>query len=143
MSAAREGSSRSKSRVALAVLRKLKTFFGGASGGMQGGPRRGRSPITGPTLPHSAQASQSPVGEKYRARRAVKPVTFIERGESTSSAFTQTRLFWPDGDMHRGKREVTKHYLQTAKKTKGIGLKRNTIQLESWIGHYAARREIT
>ena len=49
---------------ALAVLRKLKPFFGGASGGMQGGPRRGRSPITGPTLPHAAQASQtSPEGE--------------------------------------------------------------------------------
>ena len=31
---------------------------------MQGGPRRGRSPITGPTLPHAAQASQtSPEGE--------------------------------------------------------------------------------
>ena len=36
----------------------------GASGGMQGGPRRGRNPITGPTLPHAAQASQtSPSGE--------------------------------------------------------------------------------
>ena len=36
----------------------------GASGGMQGGPRRGRNPITGPTLPHAAQASQtSPDGE--------------------------------------------------------------------------------
>ena len=43
---------------ALATLRKLKAFLGGASGGMQGGPRRGRSPITGPTLPHAAQASQ-------------------------------------------------------------------------------------
>ena len=31
---------------------------------MQGGPRRGRSPITGPALPHAAQASQtSPEGE--------------------------------------------------------------------------------
>ena len=45
---------------ALAVLRNLKIFFGGASGGMQGGPRRGRSPITGPTLLRAAQASQSP-----------------------------------------------------------------------------------
>ena len=45
---------------ALAALRKLKTLLGGASGGMQGGPRRGRSPITGPTLPHAAQASQAP-----------------------------------------------------------------------------------
>ena len=49
---------------ALAVLRNLKTFFGGASGGMQGGPRRGRSPITGPTLLRAAQASQtSPEGD--------------------------------------------------------------------------------
>ena len=31
----------------------------GASGGMQGGPRRGRSPITGPALPHAAQAAQT------------------------------------------------------------------------------------
>ena len=31
---------------------------------MQGGPRRGRSPITGPALPCAAQASQtSPEGE--------------------------------------------------------------------------------
>ena len=49
---------------ALAILRKLKTLLGGASGGMQGGPRRGRSPITGPTLLRAAQASQtSPEGE--------------------------------------------------------------------------------
>jgi len=34
---------------------------------MQGGPRRGRSPITGPTLPCAAQASQtSPTGERSR-----------------------------------------------------------------------------
>ena len=43
-SGAREGSSRSKRRVALADLRKLKTFFGGASGGCKGAkgaqPRR-------------------------------------------------------------------------------------------------------
>ena len=45
---------------ALAASRKLKAFLGGASGGMQGGPRRGRSPITGPTLPRAAQASQAP-----------------------------------------------------------------------------------
>ena len=31
----------------------------GASGGMQGGPRRGRSPITGPALPHAAQAAKT------------------------------------------------------------------------------------
>ena len=31
----------------------------GASGGMQGGPRRGRSPITGPALPHAEQAAQT------------------------------------------------------------------------------------
>ena len=55
-----EGSSRSYSRVALAVLRKLKAFLRGCFGGMQGGPRRGRSPITGPTLPRAAQASQTP-----------------------------------------------------------------------------------
>ncbi len=37
---------------------------GGASGGMQGGPRRGRSPITGPALPPAAQAAQTTEKEK-------------------------------------------------------------------------------
>ena len=51
--------------IALATLRKLKTSLGGCfGGGMQGEPRRGRSPITGPALPRAAQASQtSPGGE--------------------------------------------------------------------------------
>ena len=55
---------------ALDVLRKLKTFLGGASGGMQGGPRRGRSPITGPALPCAAQASQLRRRAKLHAHRA-------------------------------------------------------------------------
>ena len=55
---------------ALAVLRNLKIFFGGASGGMQGGPRRGRSPITGPTLLRAAQASQSSARRIFPTRRA-------------------------------------------------------------------------
>ena len=59
-SVAREGSSRSNCRVALATLELLKIPLGGASGGMQGGPRRGRSPITGPALLRAAQASQTP-----------------------------------------------------------------------------------
>ena len=45
----------------------------GASGGMQGGPRRGRSPITGPALPHAAQADKTTEVKKLRARRAQKP----------------------------------------------------------------------
>ena len=45
----------------------------GASGGMQGGPRRGRSPITGPALPHAAQAAKTTEMKKLRARRAQKP----------------------------------------------------------------------
>ena len=45
-------------------LKEVENLLGGASGGMQGGPRRGRSPITGPTLPRAAQASQSPVRRK-------------------------------------------------------------------------------
>ena len=56
---------------ALAVLRKLKTLLGGAPGGMQGGPRRGRSPITGPALPCAAWASQLRRRAKPHARRAV------------------------------------------------------------------------
>ena len=65
---------------ALDVLRKLKTFLGGASGGMQGGPRRGRSPITGPALPRAAQASQTlPGGETQcpkgrKNQRIIPPV---------------------------------------------------------------------
>ena len=42
----------------------------GASGGMQGGPRRGRSPITGPALPPAAQAAQTKIKKSPRARRA-------------------------------------------------------------------------
>ena len=49
---------------ALATLRKLKAPLGGWFGGDARGPRRGRSPITGPALLHAAQASQtSPDGE--------------------------------------------------------------------------------
>ena len=44
----------------------------GASGGMRGGPRRGRSPITGPALP-SPEAAQTTENESLRARRAQKP----------------------------------------------------------------------
>ena len=44
----------------------------GASGGMQGGPRRGRSPITGPALP-PPEAAQTTENESLRARRAQKP----------------------------------------------------------------------
>ena len=61
---------------ALDVLRKLKTFLGGASGGMQGGPRRGRSPITGPALPppEAAQTTNKkwppcPQGTKIPSQR--------------------------------------------------------------------------
>ena len=41
----------------------------GASGGMQGGPRRGRSPITGPALP-PPEAAQTKIKKSPRARRA-------------------------------------------------------------------------
>ena len=43
----------------------------GASGGMQGGPRRGRSPITGPALP-PPEAAQTTEKKGHRARRAQK-----------------------------------------------------------------------
>ena len=43
----------------------------GASGGMQGGPRRGRSPITGPALP-PPEAAQTTIKKSPRARRAQK-----------------------------------------------------------------------
>ena len=63
---------------ALAVLRKLKTLLGGAPGGMQGGPRRGRSPITGPALPCAAQASQtSPEGETPCPKGSIKCLSSI------------------------------------------------------------------
>ena len=41
----------------------------GASGGMQGGPRRGRSPITGPALP-TPEAAQTKEEKSPRVRRA-------------------------------------------------------------------------
>ena len=71
---------------ALVVLRKLKTLLGGASGGMQGGPRRGRSPITGPALLRAAQASQLCRRAKRRARRAAKIKELIIAGEAIAPA---------------------------------------------------------
>ena len=83
-----EGSSRSRGRAALAELRKQENPTGlpGVSadvawradgiwkarrgcfgGGLQGGPRRGRSPITGPALPHAAQAAKITNKEKALA----------------------------------------------------------------------------
>ena len=50
MSAASEGSSRSKRRVALATRRKLKTLFGGASGGDARGAAQGAKPHNRPLL---------------------------------------------------------------------------------------------
>ena len=50
----------------------------GASGGMQGGPRRGRSPITGPALPHAAQAAQTTNKKGLRARRAQKTTLNVQ-----------------------------------------------------------------
>ena len=74
---------------------------------MQGGPRRGRSPITGPALPRAAQASQLRRTARIRARRAEcieifdfkerqREFVLCSRGKSLSAAFTQTRLFRPD-----------------------------------------------
>ena len=40
---------------------------------MQGGPRRGRSPITYPALPHAAKAAKTTGKESRRARRAQHP----------------------------------------------------------------------
>ena len=48
----------------------VRVDSGGASGGMQGGPRRGRSPITGPALPHAAQAAKTREKKSRRARKA-------------------------------------------------------------------------
>ena len=74
---------------------------------MQGGPRRGRSPITGPALPRAAQASKtSPDGENscpqgrmhrnFRFKERQREIVLCSGGKSLSAAFTQTRLFWPD-----------------------------------------------
>ena len=59
---------------------------GGASGGMQGGPRRGRSPITGPALPppEAAQATESekppcPQGTKAISQRTSPALFSSER----------------------------------------------------------------
>ena len=50
----------------------IENFLGGAPGGMQGGPRRGRSPITGPALLHAAQASQTPPEGKTHCPKGSK-----------------------------------------------------------------------
>ena len=61
-------------------LKEVENLLGGASGGMQGGPRRGRSPITGPTLPRAAQASQtSPEGETPRPQGGKNQITIPRR----------------------------------------------------------------
>ena len=82
-----EGSSRSRGRAALAELRKQESPTGlpgvsadvawradgiwkarrGCFGVLQGGPRRGRSPITGPALQHAAQAAKITNKEKALA----------------------------------------------------------------------------
>ena len=67
---------------ALASLWQLKTFVGGASGGMQGGPRRGRSPITGPTLPRAAQASQAPPEGEAQCPKGSKKRTLRRRNRA-------------------------------------------------------------
>jgi hypothetical protein len=66
---------------ALAAQGMLITLFGGASGGMQGGPRRGRSPITGPALLRAAQASQLRRKAIPRAWRAEKFEKIIQTGQ--------------------------------------------------------------
>ena len=64
---------------------------------MQGGPRRGRSPITGPTLPRAAQASQlSPKGEIV-CPQGSKNQRMIPAGEAKTRA-AQAPQTSPDGE---------------------------------------------
>ncbi|CAK7001714.1 MAG: hypothetical protein DESF_00048 [Desulfovibrio sp.] len=49
---------------------EVENLKGVLRGGMQGGPRRGRSPITGPALPHAAQAANRTEAENLPSRRA-------------------------------------------------------------------------
>ena len=63
----------------------------GASGGMQGGPRRGRSPITGPALP-TPEAAQTKIKKSPRARRAQK---LILKGQTLLCFFLSARRAYP------------------------------------------------
>ena len=63
---------------------------------MQGGPRRGRSPITGPALPRAAQAFQaSPEGERGRPQGS--KYSQLIAGEAKSRA-AQASQASPEGE---------------------------------------------
>ena len=112
-----EGSSRSRGRAALAELRKQESPTGlpgvsadvawradgiwkarrGCFGGLQGGPRRGRSPITGPALPPAAQAARMknrekvfvPAGHVFSSRRA-SPFSHFPAAQASPYIFPVT-----------------------------------------------------
>ena len=85
-----------------------KPFLGGASGGMQGGPRRGRSPITGPTLPLAAQASQ--------LRRRAKRRTPRRRSKLRSRAKPSARRAEETNHFRRAGQIAPRAALKTNKK---------------------------
>ena len=72
---------------------------------MQGGPRRGRSPITGPALPCAAQASQLRRRAKRRTRRAAKSKNSLPTGEITRRAGVpiacQAKNAVPEGQQNK------------------------------------------
>ena len=77
---------------------------------MQGGPRRGRSPITGPTLPHAAQASQtSQYGETPRPQGGKnKEFLLASRAKSPATQASQTS---PEGETPRPQGSKNKEFL--------------------------------
>ena len=60
----------------------------GASGGMQGGPRRGRSPITGPALP-SPEAAQTIIMRKPPCPQGTKITWRIQLASATPSRLNE------------------------------------------------------
>ena len=147
-----EGSSRSRGRAALAELRKQESPTGlpgvsadvawradgiwkarrGCFGGLQGGPRRGRSPITGPALQHAAQAAKitnkekalAPAGRQktYLKGQALSPLTPVvqritvrregasRRAAKFPSQRTSLLSFNPCGSRNTARREAAHHH---------------------------------
>ena len=139
----------------------------GCFGGMQGGPRRGRSPITGPALPHAAQASQtSPDGET----KCPKGRTFNQSRREAKSRAAQASKTSPEGETKCPKGRKKQNLVSILYGAKiicqkcGINLhihqcdrsvvfdvqifcdyrlKRKSFEATAGYGIYASRREIT
>ena len=81
---------------ALAALQQLKTFFGGAPGGVQRGSRRGAAPSR-PPLPHAGEASKtSPRGEMLCPQGRRNQSSLAGEAKSHAAQASQTS---PEGEI--------------------------------------------